>query len=181
MPATRGASGPTTVRSTLRRRATSSSPAMSVAATGTFSAIAAVPALPGATSTSAPSWVSFQAMACSRPPLPTTRTRRDVGTVQAPGRRDGELAIGTTDGGVDRCGHSATAAPRRARAPEYCVGCGCTEMSASADVADYGRDSHSPSTAGALFGWVRIEQPKRGFFAVPPRKPTLTVWGPQIQ
>jgi hypothetical protein len=67
---------------------------VSVAATGTFSAIAAVPALPGATSTSAPSWMSFQASACSRPPLPTTSTRRDAGTVGLLRRRAGASESG---------------------------------------------------------------------------------------
>ena len=66
-----------TVTSTARDRASATNPGMSPGFTATFSPIRAVPALPGAISTSAPSPASFQARACSRPPLPTTRTRRE--------------------------------------------------------------------------------------------------------
>ena len=77
IPATSGASGPTTVRSMARLCANATNAGISSPVSGTFSAIAAVPALPGATNTSAPSRTSFQAIACSRPPEPITRTRRD--------------------------------------------------------------------------------------------------------
>src|SRR5215207_9041313 len=52
------------------------SAAVSSAAMFTFSASTAVPALPGATKTRPARGLclSFQASACSRPPLPTTRT-----------------------------------------------------------------------------------------------------------
>ena len=78
MPATSGASGPTTVRSTECSCAHASRPSMSSARTETFSTRGsrAVPALPGATSTRATRSLcaSFQASACSRPPPPTTST-----------------------------------------------------------------------------------------------------------
>ena len=48
MPMVRGTSGPTTVRPILSRSAKSASPAMSVSASGTFSATSRVPPLPGA-------------------------------------------------------------------------------------------------------------------------------------
>ena len=78
IPATSGASGPTTVRSTERSCASASSPSMSSAPTATFSTRGsrAVPALPGATSTRSTRSLcaSFHASACSRPPPPTTST-----------------------------------------------------------------------------------------------------------
>ena len=81
MPATRGASGPTTVRSIPCSTAAFASPSMSSTAIGRFSPIRAVPALPGAIKTLAPSAESFQAIACSRPPDPTTRTRFELATI----------------------------------------------------------------------------------------------------
>src|SRR5512143_125421 len=78
MPPTSGVSGPTIVSSTCSRLARSTSPSKSVAATGTLRILGslAVPALPGATSTwsTFADWASFHAIACSRPPLPMTRT-----------------------------------------------------------------------------------------------------------
>src|SRR5690606_25699710 len=77
-PATSGASGPTTVSATPSPVASRSSPSMSVAATSTLRHLAsvAVPALPGATSTSVTrdDWASFQARGGSRPPEPMTST-----------------------------------------------------------------------------------------------------------
>ena len=74
MPATKGASGPTTVRSTALSLANSRSPRMSSAATGTHSASWAIPALPGAQYIFLTFllWDSFQTRACSRPPEPMT-------------------------------------------------------------------------------------------------------------
>jgi exodeoxyribonuclease VII large subunit len=75
-PSTSGASGPGTTRSMAWARAKRTSPALSMAATGTFVATSAVPGLPGAHHTAvAPSRASATHSACSRPPLPTTSTR----------------------------------------------------------------------------------------------------------
>src|SRR5256884_3825361 len=77
-PATSGASGPMMVRSTCSEAASCTSPATSSAATFTLRTLAsaAVPALPGATSTlvTRGEAAHFQASACSRPPAPTMRT-----------------------------------------------------------------------------------------------------------
>src|SRR5215472_8537568 len=66
-PATRGASGPTTVRfAPVRRAASRGSPGRQVA-------IRAIPGLPGHAKSSTPSdCANFQHRACSRPPLPIT-------------------------------------------------------------------------------------------------------------
>src|SRR5881394_1194927 len=94
-PATSGASGPMMVRSTCSETASCTSPATSSAATFTLRTLAsaAVPALPGATSTlvTRGEAAHFQASACSRPPPPTMRT------FMAPREIEG----GTT-GSVDR-------------------------------------------------------------------------------
>src|SRR5580658_10788923 len=78
MPSTKGASGPTMVRSTRSRWARLTSAAMSSAATATLRTFgsAALPALPGATSTAATRAAAahFHASACSRPPPPTIST-----------------------------------------------------------------------------------------------------------
>ena len=76
MPSASGASGPTTVRWMCSRLQKSISPR--VPETGAFSTpvSVAVPPLPGATNTFCTRGLSasFQASACSRPPLPTTRS-----------------------------------------------------------------------------------------------------------
>ena len=76
MPSTRGSSGPTTVRSMERSRANWVNPARSSTASGTFSAMEAVPPFPGAQKTlsTREERQIFQASACSRPPDPMTRT-----------------------------------------------------------------------------------------------------------
>src|SRR5215831_2109079 len=77
IPATSGASGPTMVRPTRSARASWRRAAMSSAATRTLRTRGspAVPAFPGATSTSVTRAAAahFQASACSRPPPPTIR------------------------------------------------------------------------------------------------------------
>ena len=82
-PATSGASGPTMVSATPSARASRVRPPMSVAGTGTLRTFGsrAVPALPGATNTSATRGEAahFQASACSRPPEPTMRTFINAG------------------------------------------------------------------------------------------------------
>ena len=77
MPATSGASGPGTTRSTWLSRAKSTRAAMSSTPIGTVSASSAMPGLPGAHHSLVSSGLaaSFQHSACSRPPDPTTRTR----------------------------------------------------------------------------------------------------------
>src|SRR6516225_517310 len=84
MPATSGASGPTMVRSTRSARASCRRARISSAATPTLRTRGslAVPALPGATSTSATRAAAahFQASACSRPPPPTIRIFIFLGT-----------------------------------------------------------------------------------------------------
>ncbi len=74
-PATSGASGPTTTSSTASRTATSTRPAMSSTPTGSTRAISAIPALPGAQSSSGRCGERASAcrIACSRAPPPTTR------------------------------------------------------------------------------------------------------------
>ena len=77
MPATSGTSGPTMVRLTPSRGQVRQA-SMSSAAMATLRTLGsrAVPALPGATSTSVTrgDWAHFQASACSRPPPPMIRT-----------------------------------------------------------------------------------------------------------
>src|SRR5258705_13437092 len=74
---TSGVSGPMMVRSIFSARASAIRPGVSPAATGALRTRGspAVPALPGATSTSRTDAAAAQtqARACSRPPLPTTR------------------------------------------------------------------------------------------------------------
>jgi hypothetical protein len=74
-PAATAASGPMTTRSTPRSRARRTMFSTSSAATSTFSAMVAVPPLPGAQMISAPRRAHAQARACSRPPEPATRMR----------------------------------------------------------------------------------------------------------
>jgi hypothetical protein len=75
-PATRGASGPTTTRSTSSARDRLSSPSASSARIGWQSPSRPIPGFPGAQCSCARSelWASFHASACSRPPDPTTST-----------------------------------------------------------------------------------------------------------
>src|SRR4249919_831520 len=95
-PATSGPSGPTTVTATPSLRASASSPSMSLAATSTLRhrGSFAVPALPGATSTSVTrgDCASFHASACSRPPEPMTRSFMPI-----PGSASEENAAGDFD------------------------------------------------------------------------------------
>src|SRR5215210_2925614 len=77
-PATSGASGPTTTRSTARSLAARTSPSTSSAPTARHSTPSrAMPALPGAAISSGARGLrrSERTSACSRPPPPTTRTR----------------------------------------------------------------------------------------------------------
>ena len=75
-PATSGASGPITARSTSRLRASAEQASPSSARTGWQSPSRAIPGLPGAACSAASpgAWASFQASACSRPPDPTRST-----------------------------------------------------------------------------------------------------------
>src|SRR6266705_5261714 len=75
MPAARGSSGPTTVRSTRFPFAKRTSAGKSLTEIATFSASCAVPALPGAQKirSTPDDCFNFQASACSRPPPPMTR------------------------------------------------------------------------------------------------------------
>src|SRR5882672_9476230 len=75
IPAARGSSGPITVRSMRFSRANRTSAFKSPAEMGTFSAISAVPAFPGAQKIRSASGdrPNFHASACSRPPPPITR------------------------------------------------------------------------------------------------------------
>ena len=116
IPATSGASGPMTVTSTARDRASSTNPGISPAFTATFSPIRAVPALPGAISTSAPSPASFQARACSRPPLPTTSTRREGPATRNDPFGNGERAGDDSD--LRRRFVRSATLPERSRLPE---------------------------------------------------------------
>src|SRR5660398_270637 len=76
IPATSGASGPTTVRSTLSLSARSASASVSSTSMRKSSASPAIPALPGATNKRPSPGHRFKLLtnACSRPPPPTTRT-----------------------------------------------------------------------------------------------------------
>ena len=76
MPAASGASGPTTVKPTFSSAAKLARACRSVMGTLRTPGSPAVPPLPGATKTVCTLGLpaNFQASACSRPPLPTTRT-----------------------------------------------------------------------------------------------------------
>ena len=94
-PATSGASGPTTTRSTPSAAAAETIPRTSSAPTSRQRASAAMPALPGAHSSSGapPERASARTIACSRPPPPTTRTLISIVSA-SPGIRDlAELAL----------------------------------------------------------------------------------------
>ena len=75
IPAARGSSGPTTVRSTRFSFANLTSAVKSLTEIATFSAISPVPAFPGAQKiwSACGDCRSFHVSACSRPPLPMTR------------------------------------------------------------------------------------------------------------
>ena len=75
IPAARASSGPTTVRSIRFSLAKPTSAAKSLTGIATFSPISAIPAFPGAQKmrSARGDCFSFQASACSRPPLPMTR------------------------------------------------------------------------------------------------------------
>ena len=74
-PATSGASGPTTTRSTASSRAAATSASRSSAPTSSVRASSAMPAFPGAHSTSGDcaERASPRRSACSRPPEPTIK------------------------------------------------------------------------------------------------------------
>ena len=76
MPMARGSSGATMTKSMWCSLAQATMPGTSVALTSTQVATWAMPPLPGAQNSSVTlgDWASFQQMACSRPPLPTTST-----------------------------------------------------------------------------------------------------------
>ena len=75
MPATSGASGPTTTKSIVLALQNAITAAWSVMSSATHSASCAMPALPGAQNSRSVSGLaaSFQASACSRPPEPRRR------------------------------------------------------------------------------------------------------------
>ena len=75
MPATSGASGPTTTKSILFALHNTITAAWSVMSSATHSASCAMPAFPGAQMSRSVSVLeaSFQASACSRPPEPRRR------------------------------------------------------------------------------------------------------------
>ena len=77
MPATSGASGPGTTRSTRLASANSTSSAKSITPIGTHSASFAIPGLPGAHHSFSSRGLAAMAQqrACSRPPDPITNTR----------------------------------------------------------------------------------------------------------
>src|SRR5207302_6154436 len=99
-PATRGASGPMTTRSTNSLAAMVTSPGRSLTTTGRQRASSASPGLPGAHMMSATRGLfdRLQTSACSRPPPPTTRTLtiavRSGSGLGAPGRRRGQAGHG---------------------------------------------------------------------------------------
>src|SRR6185503_2505645 len=117
-PAASGASGPTTVRWMPSFFANASSSGMAVMATFSRPFSVAVPPLPGATNTFCTRGLcaSFHAIACSRPPLPMTRSFMSVPEVahagehhrRAPLVRGGDhfrvayAAAGLDDGGRAR-------------------------------------------------------------------------------
>jgi len=76
IPPTSGSSIPITVRSIAFSLANATSLSNSIALISTHSATSAIPALPGAQYilSTLGLWLIFQHMACSRPPLPTTKT-----------------------------------------------------------------------------------------------------------
>ena len=75
IPKARGSSGATTTKSMAFSLAQLTMPSTSVAFTATHCAAWAIPPLPGAQNSSVTlgDWASFQQMACSRPPEPTTK------------------------------------------------------------------------------------------------------------
>ena len=76
IPPTSGSSMPTTVKSMALSLANATSLSNSIAFISTHSATSAIPALPGAQYilSTLGLWLIFQHIACSRPPLPTTKT-----------------------------------------------------------------------------------------------------------
>src|SRR3954447_1094340 len=104
-PATSGASGPTTTRSTSSERTRSSSPSASSTRTGWQRPRRPMPGFPGAACSSPRdgACASFHARACSRPPEPTTRTftARVYGAVGLKGARSAHLGV-VQEPGLDR-------------------------------------------------------------------------------
>src|SRR6266571_116328 len=92
MPRVSGSSGPTRVRSMRIFSAKSASSTMDEGSIGTRSAIFAMPTLPGAQYNSLTAGLprSFQQRACSRAPLPTTRTFIPAWILSEEGRGDGK-------------------------------------------------------------------------------------------
>src|SRR3954466_11223013 len=99
-PAASGASGPTTVSWIFSFFANATSSSISEAATFSTPASVAVPPLPGATNTFCTRGLaaSFHASACSRPPLPMTRTFISVTEVPHAGEHHGDaMLVGRLD------------------------------------------------------------------------------------
>src|SRR5450755_811076 len=94
-PAASAASGPTTVSAIFSARANSARRSSPVMARFFSCGSAAVPALPGATNTvcTRGDWASFQASACSRPPLPMTSTFIRASPATASARSCGHLGV----------------------------------------------------------------------------------------
>src|ERR1700680_4141957 len=99
-PPTRGASGPTTTRSTNSLAAMATMAGRSSTATGRHRASSWIPGLPGAQRRSATSGLleRLQTRECSRPPPPTTRTLmnpvRPASGLGAPGSHGGQPGHG---------------------------------------------------------------------------------------
>src|SRR3954468_3995000 len=94
-PAASAASGPTTVRWMPSFLANATNSATSESAMFSRPLSRAVPPLPGATKTFCTFglWASFQAMACSRPPEPITRSFMSVAEVPHAGEHHGDAAL----------------------------------------------------------------------------------------
>ena len=85
MPSTKGCSGPTTTRLISCFKQKSFTASKSDGFISTFTPTCAVPALPGAMKTCAPSlWANFHAKACSRPPEPSTNMLRFTAVICCP-------------------------------------------------------------------------------------------------
>ena len=113
-PATSGASGPTTTRSTPSRTARSATADPSIGSTSCRSATVAIPGLPGAawTSETPGSRASARASACSRPPVPMT----SVFTAGLRSGRGGRCSPRAKDRHRrQRCGHPTSLPPPRRR------------------------------------------------------------------
>ena len=124
MPEASGASGPTTTRSMLFSLAALPSASMSVGRRFRFSAIAAVPAFPGATNilSTRGLWAIFQTRVCSRPPPPTTSIFKSHSLVSGfkngpsiQHLQDSPLPVSFKDTSILRSPVSSTPVPARKR------------------------------------------------------------------